>query len=143
MALFRRKVLLINPRFQLSIIGWFSFLSILLIVCFYISNWFFFYNFYQKAQAAGLPPEHVLFQFLDQQKIFMNKIFAISSAIALITLFFGGAWISHRIAGPLDRLTKHLNKSSQDDVKPVDFRSGDYFMEVKDAFNAYLLRKKN
>ncbi len=141
MAIFKRKILLINPRFQLSMIGWFLGLSIILILVFYTTNWFFFYNFKQKASLAGLPPEHVLYQFLDLQKIHMNKIFAIASAVTLMILFLGGLWISHRIAGPLDRLTKHLNKSSQDDVGPVDFRNGDYFIEVKDAFNAYLARK--
>lgn len=138
----KRKVFLINPRFQLSLVAWFLLISALLISVFYFVNWYFFYNFAQEARSVGLPSDHVFFQFLNEQRSFMSKLFIIASIATLFLLGLGGIWISHKVAGPLYRLTKHLDQSSFDDVRPVTFRKGDYFKELQDAFNTFLERKK-
>lgn len=137
---YKRKIILINKPFQLSIIGWFALLSLVLIAVFYLSTWYFFYNFSREAMAAGLPPGHVFFKFLGEQQSFMNRIFILSSVGFFIILIAGGLIISHKIAGPLYRLTQHLNANSKNSVSNVKFRKGDYFLEIQEAFNEFIKR---
>ncbi len=127
--------ILINKRFQLSILGWFIFLSLLMVGCFYLSNWFFFKVMEQEALAAGLDGQHVFFKFLADQKSLMNKIFAVTSVISTIIIILGGLILSHKVAGPLTQLTQHLRKHPLKSMVPVKFRKGDYFPEIEEAFN--------
>jgi magnesium-transporting ATPase (P-type) len=140
MKLFPRKTYLINPQFQLSIVSWFLIFAFILIAVFFFANWYFFYSFAQKAQAIGLQDGHIFFRFLEEQKNFMNKVFAAAGFATLVILTLGGIYISHKVAGPLHRFKKHLEQSSLKEVKKVDFRKGDYFTDIKDAFNAFISR---
>lgn len=135
-----RKSFLINPPFQLSIVGWFLALAVVLILVFYLANWYFFYNFSEQARSMGIEDGHVFFLFLKEQQLFMNKIFIFAGIVATLILSIGGIYLSHKVAGPLYRLTKHLEQNSLKDAKSVTFRKGDYFMEVKDAFNEFIKR---
>lgn len=70
----------------------------------------------------------------------MNKVFAAAGVISLLILTLGGIYISHKVAGPLYRLKKNLEQSSMKNLKSVGFRKGDYFTDIKDAFNAFISR---
>src|SRR5688572_14221796 len=94
----RRKVLLINRRFQLSLLSWFFVLAIGLIALFYSANWFFFHNLTMLAQKADLPANHVFFQFIEGQKAMMNKLYIITSCLSFLTITVGGLALSHKIA---------------------------------------------
>ena len=133
-----RKVILINKPFQYSILGYFSCLSLILISIFYSTIWYFFSNLRKEAASVGLPPDHVFFTFIDQQKSNIDKVFIISSVVALIVILLGGLILSHKVAGPLYRLTQHLKGHSKANITPVKFRKGDYFPEIEDAFNEFL-----
>lgn len=137
----KRKVLLINKRFQLSMLSWFFLLAIGLIALFYTANWYFFQNLTKLAQEAGLPSDHVFFQFIEGQKIIMNRIYIITSSLSIVVITVGGLVLSHKIAGPLYRLTRHLEKNSMENVTPVKFRTGDYFQEIQHAFNEFIKKK--
>ena len=137
---YSRKVLLINKKFQLSIILWFIALSTILISFYYFANFYFFQTLIKEAQAAGLPSGHVYFTHLADQKSYMNQIFLLTSIVTFITIALGGLVLSHKVAGPLYRLTQHLKGSSPENIKPVQFRKGDYFPEVQDAFNEFIKR---
>ena len=133
-----RKIFLINKKFQLSILGWFSLLTLILITVFYSAVWYFFYNFKQQAVQAGLPTNHIFFVFLKNQQLLMDKVFIASSLVAIIVLFIGGLFLSHKVAGPLYRLTQHLKHHSKSDVTPLKFRKGDYFIEIEESFNEFI-----
>ena len=133
-----RKVLLINKPFQYSVLGWFFFMSLALISIFYGAVWFFFHRLNAEALSVGLPPGHIFFQFMDEQKIIMNKIFLISSLVSFFSILFGGLLLSNKVAGPIYRLTQHLLNNSIQDTRPLKFRKGDYFTELQDAFNEYI-----
>lgn len=138
----QRAVLLINKPFQLSVIAWFAFVSVLVSVTYFLSMMIFFQDLSNDAVQSGLTREHVFFKYLEMQQKQMFMIFGISTAISVFLIFAGGIWLSHRVAGPLYRLTAHLNKSSKDSVTPLKFRKGDYFPEVQDAFNDFIARKE-
>jgi len=133
-----RKTLLINKSFQLSILGWFFVLSVLLIAIFYGAIWYFFYTFEKEALSAGLPQGHVFFTFLSEQKLVIDQIFIISSCVAFLLIIIGGLFLSHKVAGPLHRLTNHLQTHSKNDISLLQFRKGDYFMEIEEAFNDFI-----
>ena len=133
-----RKVILINKPFQYSILAWFSFLSIILISIFYSTIWYFFNNLKKEALSVGLPPEHIFFTFINEQKAIMDNVFIVSSIVALIVILVGGLVLSHKVAGPLYRLTKHLQGHNRGNITPVKFRKGDYFPEIEEAFNDFL-----
>ncbi len=136
----RRKVLLINRKFQLSIIGWFALLAAILISIYYFSMYYFFSHITQQATAAGLAPDHVFFTYLGQQQELMSKIFLLSSVVAVVVIFIGGLYLSQKVAGPLYRFTNHLRAHSKANVTPVRFRKGDYFPEIEEEFNKYIER---
>jgi hypothetical protein len=137
----QRKVLLINRSFQLSILGWVLLLALLLIGVFYAANWWFFHSFTQLAVKANLPPGHVFFRFMAEQQSFMNKIFVVASVFSTATIIFGGLVLSHRVAGPLFRLTQHLRAHDPRSVTPIRFRKRDYFPEIEEAFNEFIGRE--
>lgn len=138
---FLRKILLINKEFQYSIIGWFFFFSLILIGIFYGSILYFFSNLSAEAVAVGLPPDHVFFKFVADQKGVMNKIFLFSCIFSLIIISIGGLFISNKVAGPIYRLTQYMLKNSATNAVPFKFRNGDYFMELQDAFNEFINKK--
>ncbi len=57
--------------------------------------------------------------------------------IAWVILNFSfGIWFSHRVAGPLHRLQRHMADISEGKtVSDLKFREGDYFPELADQFN--------
>ena len=133
-----RKTFLINKPFQLSILGWFLLFAVLLTATYYSAVWYFFFNFKKEAVLAGIPPGHVFYTFLNEQKMAIDKIFLISSCIAAVLLIVGGILLSHKVAGPLHQLTEHLKNHDKENVTPVHFRKGDYFSEIQDAFNNFI-----
>jgi len=134
-----RKLFLINPKFQLAFMAYTGAIALVAIGIFYVANLYFFADFMKTGQAIGLPPDHVFFQFIANQKQIMNQIFAVTAGLVCVVLAIGGMFFSHRIAGPLYRLNLHmrevaLGRTTQD----VSFREGDFFREVADSYNAQL-----
>lgn len=134
------KSLLINRKFQLSIIGQFSILALIITGVFYLAVTFFFREMSAQAMESGIPAGHVYFRFLAEQQSTLNKIFLICSLVAVIVILAGGLWLSHQVAGPMHRLVIHLreNKNSSGNTPPLKFRKSDYFPEVEEAFNEYI-----
>src|SRR5262245_21870498 len=108
MSLSRRKVVLINPKFQLSIIGYFLALSTVSIAAFYAANLWFFHKFVLMGRNLNLPPDHVFYQFIHAQQAQMNLIFLGVSVAVVLFLVVGGLIMSHKVAGPIYRLCQHL-----------------------------------
>lgn len=137
----RRKVLLINPAFQLRVLAFFGGISVVTILSFFAANRYFFSAFMNKGRALGLSSDHVFFQFIADQQHTMD-IVTLAISISIMTfLFISGLILSHRVAGPLYKLTKHLNEIK--DGKPaelISFRKNDYFQELVTAINGVIRR---
>lgn len=131
------RSLLINPRFQLSLIGQFSVLALIITGVFYFAVTMFFREMTTQAIQAGLPEGHVFFRFLSDQQSILNKIFLLCSLVAVILILAGGLWLSHQVAGPLHRLVNHMRENKKN-TPPLKFRKGDYFPEVEEAFNEFI-----
>ena len=85
----------------------------------------------------NLPETHPYFVFY--QEFQDNSIFAFGVAVTVSFLcaLFIGLVVSHRIAGPLVKLKRHLELVGEDPSqdKALQFREGDFFREVADAYN--------
>lgn len=137
----RRKVILINRKFQLNIIAHFIGLSLISIAAFYAANFWFFYQFVKMGQEMNLPPDHVFYHFIHAQEVQMNWIFIGVSLLVTVFLIIGGTILSHKVAGPIYRLCQHLKGIKEgDEVKPLAFRDGDYFPEITEHINPILER---
>ena len=137
----RRKVYLINPRFQWRFIGFMAVVSLLAISILFVSNVLFFRNMTQEALAAGLAPDNPYFDFLQEQKSALLLVYFGVSAVAFVLMMVLGALYSHRIAGPLYRLNKHMRAISEGaEPAPVSFRRRDQFQELVESFNKMIDR---
>jgi methyl-accepting chemotaxis protein len=136
-----RRNLLINPKFQLSFLAYTLGVSVVTIGFFYLADAYFFWKFSQLGKGLGLPPNHVFFQFLDEQKSSKNLYYAVTAAVSIAVLGVWGLLLSHRVAGPLYRLKKHLQAVAEGKtVSDVRFREGDFFPEVADAYNEQMVK---
>lgn len=133
----RRRVFLINPKFQWSFIGYISFVAVALMATFYAANAYFFWKFSKLGQEIGLQSDHVFFRFITEQKTNMDLIFVVTALCGMTFLILSGLYLSHKVAGPLYRLHQHFLslKQSGAPLKEVRFRKGDYFPEIAESFN--------
>ena len=134
---YQRKIILINPRFQLKLSAYFAFLTVANIAIFYACIRYFFQVFVDMGIEIGLPNNHVYFMFVEDQMLTMNIVFLITSFLTIGLLMVFGVYISHKIAGPLYRFCHHLTDIAEGkkEVSEIKFRDGDFFPEVAECFN--------
>jgi len=106
----KRKKLLVNRHFQLSFIGVMAGSAFLVMITTYLANSYFFWKFGKLGMDLHLAADHAFFQFLKNQQILMSGIFLVNSLVVFTLLITLGLVFSHRIAGPLYKLQKHLQK---------------------------------
>ena len=139
----RRKIYLINPRFQWRFIGFMAAVSLLAIAILFLSNVLFFRTMHQEALAVGLAPDNPYFDFLAEQQSSLTKVYLGVSAVAFVVMMGLGILYSHRIAGPLHNLNNRMKQIAQGgDPAPVRFRRKDQFRELAESFNAMLTKLK-
>lgn len=128
---------LIYPKFQFTLLMSFMSLTLVNIVLFYFSTQYFFDVFRNKGVELGIPPQHIFFKFVSQLESEMSVIFIIATIISLFLLTVIGIFISHRIAGPLYRLSQDLKGMRSDrQLRKISFRKGDYCLDIEKDFNA-------
>ena len=136
---FFRTEYLINPRFQLSFLTLLLPIMILTISIFFLANHYFFEEYRKTALAIGLQSNHLFFQFLDQQQRELHWAFSIAGFVSILLLSVGGLLLSHRVAGPLYRLWRHIRDVTAGKTHTfVSFRKGDFFHDLADAYNDVL-----
>lgn len=138
----RRKVFLINPRLQYSFLGFSLLMSLVSIAVFYLATLYLFWNFEQTGYSVGIPEGHIFFRFIADQRSMMNTILLIAAPVITFVTCYIGIKLSHRVAGPVYRMIKHLEEmNDKQEMKEVKFRENDYFMELQDEFNKFIKSK--
>jgi signal transduction histidine kinase len=119
-------------------------LGLTIIAILYGANAYFFSVLQKNGALLNLPPDHVYFQLIHEQKALMNTIF-IATAIGVNLLIYGwGVVVSNRIAGPIYRLCKHINEVVNGETdRDLSFREKDYFPEVAEEFNKIMVVIRN
>ena len=139
----RRKIYLLNPRFQWRFIGFMAAVSLLAISILFVSNVLFFRNMKQDALAVGLAPDNPYFDFLAEQKSSLSLLYFGVSAVAFVLMVGLGVLYSHRIVGPLHHLNTRMKEIADGaEPTPVNFRQTDQFQELASNFNAMIARLK-
>lgn len=134
--LFRRKKIFANKRVQLKYL-------ILLIISMIIPLLFcigclYYLIFTIMAEQLGIPESIAINLFPVVNKI--NAILAVGLPPLFLLLIWWGAILSHRFAGPLDRLEKELHKitHNHDFSHRIHLRKSDDVKPLVDAINKLL-----
>ena len=133
------KNLIINPRVQLKLIAVFAGVFLLTIGTLYSTILLFFWKFHEKALNVGIPEGHVFFRFLAEQKHSLDMLFIALAVINFFILILVGIIISHRIAGPVEKLKNHLD-NIHSEAEDFRLRDSDFFSEISPVVNK--LREK-
>lgn len=138
----KRKVILIDPKFQLSIINYVTLLFMAVLIIFYSVNMYFLYTLKQKGINAGLPLNSEYFYFLEDSSHIMNVFFLSSAFIVLIFIYYFGLRLSHRIAGPIYKIGITVDEIlEKNQPKEIRLRKNDYFKELAAKLNILINSK--
>lgn len=128
------KNILVHRPFQIKLISYFILLFFLTTVSLYSTTYLFFWNMQKKGLRVGIPEGHVYYQFLANQKNDLDLLFIALVSLNFILLVSVGLILSHRIAGPISKIVKHLSDPELSRV-PIEFRKNDYFQEIPPLIN--------
>jgi hypothetical protein len=135
---YQRFHYVINKRFQLGFVVFMDLVAFLIIGIFYVSNVLFFKELRETAVLRGVAQDESTLYFLANQELTLNRIFAATSFLVIGSLTILGILYSHRIAGPLYRLKKHMDAiAAGEEARPLFFREGDFFQEIPEAYNSH------
>ncbi|MBF0360483.1 MAG: hypothetical protein HQK49_05690 [Oligoflexia bacterium] len=139
----RRKIFLINPKFQIKFICFMMLIALFSGGCMYCACLYFFWKLRLMGESIGIPADNPFFQFISEQQSLMNGVVIITFLILSSTIFIIGLLYSHRICGPLYKFKEKMKSfSSFEDLSDINFRKNDFFMELSDEFNSMVKRVK-
>lgn len=132
MTQFRRRVLLINRPFQIRfaiyVCSWLFVLSVIYpMLVSQLYDWFFRY--------LSADPNAPLIALLQKSRQDMLFWLTLMQVCFMLMTFLMSLFMSHRIAGPLFKLSKTLNGLRNGSLARVGFRKNDHFQEVADDYN--------
>ena len=129
----RLSNILIDPKFQFKMLGYFIALFLISTISLYSTTFLFFYRLKEKALNVGIPDGHIFFKFLGNQQHDLDKLFLSLTIFNFFLLMGVGFIISHRIAGPIYKLKKHLRQISEMSEESEEFklRESDFFHELE------------
>jgi methyl-accepting chemotaxis protein len=140
MPIARRKYL-VDPRFQLSLVLGANVLALISLSLILTLNAYTQAHLQNYVFELGLPPDHRFSQVLAQREADYARM-CLWIGIGLFAIFnFAAIFLSHRIAGPLHRLRRHLEDVA-DGGEPaeVHFRKGDLYQPLAVACNKLMAR---
>jgi hypothetical protein len=134
----------IYPQFQLKLIGMIMAISLMAPLTIFSFQTYSFKQQIKNGQMLNLPESHPYFVFYNEFQDKTIFVFFLSLAISFILAIAVGLIVSHRIAGPLVKLKKHLQKVAEDQEKdhPIYFREGDFFRDIAETYNLRFQNKK-
>lgn len=132
----RRGQLWISPKVQSYMLIHGIIFGAYFLIIFGIAEYFFFEKFRMGIEAANLPAESPLVQYFYDYQWVKVLFVAGCSVVVLIVSALQMLYVSHRICGPIYKMTKTFNeldgKTTPGEVK---FRDKDFFEELADAVN--------
>lgn len=136
----KRKKLLINPDFQLKIMGWMTGLALAPICIFFAAHYYFFWKLRKLGEDIQLDADHIYFRFIEGQSHDLFLIFILCAILTIIIVSVLGLLLSHKIAGPIHRLKTHFSRLGQGEkAGDLAFRNGDYFLDLPPVINETLI----
>lgn len=132
-----RKKYLTRPKFQLKYC--FSLAGVAVIVSLLVGGitWFSFEGVYYQFLNAHYDQSPELVKSL-QDLLFINIVNIVVALVLFIIVLMGvGIYMTHRVAGPMTKLTKVMEEISEtgDTGIKINFREYDEFQDVAENFN--------
>jgi hypothetical protein len=138
-----RKKYLVNPRLQWQIILGANVLALISVAMLGTLMFYMQSHLGSFTTLLALRQDH---PFLAQIAATEAKFFRLCIIVGIVqfVLFNGTAlFVSHRIAGPLYRLERHLDDvGGGGDPKDVRFRNGDFYQRLAEACNRVMARMR-
>lgn len=134
---YKRRQYLVNPAFQLRFMFYIAIALFLGLLTLYISNFYYYDLLISEGKEIGLDESHPYFEFIEDQRALLNKVFAAVSLLVFLSLMIFGLFLSHRIAGPIYRIERYLIEvaAGNESLAPVKLRDGDFFPEIAGIVN--------
>lgn len=129
----------VNKKFQINFIL-LAFAPIVLnAVVIFIMKAIMFQEKISLGEQLGFPSNHAYFDLMRDQQNFETKVIIFSSIASAFIFLAWALYISHRIAGPMYRLTESFkNAKPNEGLNHVHFRPSDFFQDVPVALNEFL-----
>ena len=139
-----RKNYLINPKFQLSMVGIFIGIALIINIIYFLSITYSFHEIVAAGNKANLPENGQFFKFIHSLENRFTSIFLWTSLISASILVVFGILLSHKIAGPIYRINEDLRSMTKDGkLRTLHFRKGDFFVETTETFNNFIKSLNN
>ena len=135
------KNFLIYPKFQLVLIGVNSLFMVLAFVFAYAGVSSGFDTLRQVGVDAKVSSTHPFFNYINLQEAFILKYLAIALAGALIITMIFSLVFSHRVVGPITKLTNDLKRVADGEDVTFKFRKNDFFKELPELINKAINKK--
>ena len=138
-----RKTFLVNHRVQLPLIVGANVLALVSAALIYTMNTYTQSQLQTYVFALNLPPTHPFSDFLMQRQTDYARMCLLLGIVQFLFFNLAALILSHRIAGPLYRLERHLIAVGEG-AEPTDvaFRKGDLYQHLADACNKVMARMR-
>ena len=129
---YSRKIYLINPKFQIQ-------LSLYVCALVFVTSLIYPFTVYQVLDAIianfSLKNPEIAMHYSKRRDLLIYFLLGLHLGFTCLS-FFACIFFSHRIAGPLYKLQKHL-RAIREGLNPgkLFFRKGDYFQDIADDIN--------
>lgn len=114
-------------------------LMILVIIIFTLIGTWQFRPLLTELQNLDLDQTHPISTALERFYFMIGLSFGLGTLAFSCIFFVAGLIISHKIAGPLFNLKRHLKEIRESgEYKEVKFRKKDYFHDLQDEINEFI-----
>jgi len=139
----RRRILLINPKFQFIFVLYSLLIAVTVSVTLFFGVESLFDKILFSSEFRNYDQSNELLKFIEQQKLMFYSYFIYFSVGLCIALSVLGAFVSHKIAGPVYRLVQYIkNLETGESKDPLKFRSLDLFQEIPEVVNSFVEKNK-
>lgn len=132
----RRKSYIINPEFQTKMLIASFAITLPIVFLFYIAYSYFIRLFVERIEMMDQNTAMSLIGFFSQIEFNLKIVVVVGTVILLIFNSFFFLYLSHAIAGPIEKLKNHLQmKAQNENTGPFVIRSSDFFSELPPFVN--------
>jgi hypothetical protein len=136
-----RKQYFVNPRFQLALILGANVLALISVSLILTLNAYTQAHLQNYIFELNLPPDHRFSQVLAQREADYARMCLWIGIGQFVVFNLAAIFLSHRIAGPLHRLQRHLREVGEGrEPTDVNFRKGDLYQPLAVACNTVMAR---
>jgi methyl-accepting chemotaxis protein len=135
----RRRTTMIDPKLQYSVVSSFFVVFLLASAVYQVAMSYAFLEIHAILHALQLPPGNTAVARLERVEDVVATAFVGIFSVFTAIIWWAGLRLSHRIAGPIFALTRHLNRVAEGrSDADISFRRNDYFSDLQDAFNRHM-----